>query len=132
MVFVAQQVERRVVVPEVAGSNPVDHPREEGPRMPRRDAQGRMIRPASPTPPEWDSATVESMVAWASFYLNRAAELAGYCMTDHLRDEGVIRDCHDIIGAVSAVRDVLQLLETRPDARVVDIPAPTDHAGTST
>ena len=32
MVIVAQLVERRIVVPEVAGSNPVFHPEDEKPR----------------------------------------------------------------------------------------------------
>lgn len=59
---------------------------------------------------EIDLTTFEGITAYAQFYVDRAANLAGMCMTDHLDDEGVVGDMHDVIGALGAVQTAFQLL----------------------
>ncbi len=81
--------------------------------MARRDANGRLVRPARPEVPKYDLSTVAGMTAMGQFWASQAANIAGFCMSDHLDDEGVIRDCHDIIGSLAAVQSAFQLLENR-------------------
>lgn len=85
--------------------------------MARRDAEGNLIRPPRRTPPEYDGQTLEGLLENARFWLDRAAELSGYCMSDNLDNRGVVRDCHDIIGALSAVQSAMNLIELRAKTR---------------
>lgn len=63
------------------------------------------------TPDVQDFSTVEGAVDVAQFYLHRVGNLAGMCMTDHLEDQdGVVKDMHDIIGALGAVQSALSLV----------------------
>lgn len=62
---------------------------------------------------EIDLTTTEGMLRYARFYLNVAANIAGMCMTDHLGDEALVRDMHDVIGALGALNDTLHLIENR-------------------
>ena len=62
---------------------------------------------------EPDLTTVEGITQWARFYLNVAGNISGMCMKDHLDDDGVVRDIHDILGALGAVKDALDLIDQR-------------------
>jgi hypothetical protein len=80
----------------------------------RRDAEGFAIRPPKVRQDfESDLNSVEGLVQYGLFYLHRAADTAGMCMTDHLGDERAVRDMHDIIGDLSSVMSTLQLIEAR-------------------
>ncbi len=81
--------------------------------MPRRDADGRLIRPARSVAPAPDNTSVQGIVRGGLFFTGEAANLAGFCMSDHLDDDWVVRDMHDIIGALGAAQSTLQLLENR-------------------
>lgn len=81
--------------------------------MPRRDAEGKLVRPPRADIPPMDSGNLDSIMNHTRFWLDRVAELAGYCMTDNLDNPGVIRDCHDIIGALSAASNGLSLAERK-------------------
>jgi hypothetical protein len=60
---------------------------------------------------------VAGLVRNGLFFTGEAANIAGFCMSDHLGDDHVIRDMHDIIGALGTVQSVLQLLEHRAVTR---------------
>jgi hypothetical protein len=93
--------------------------RKEVATMPKRDADGRAVRPTRPRQDfESDLTTVEGLVQYADFYLQRAANTAAFCMNDHLQDRHVIRDMHDIIGDLGSVRNTLQLMLTRAETKV--------------
>lgn len=86
--------------------------------MPKRDADGRLVRPARPRQDfDSDLTTVEGLVQYADFYLQRAANTAGFCMNDHLQDQHVTKDMHDIIGDLVAVRNAVQLMLTRAETK---------------
>lgn len=59
---------------------------------------------------EIDLTTADGILAYTAFYVGLVGNLAGMCMTDHLGDEGIVRDMHDVIGAVGAVNSGLALL----------------------
>ncbi len=81
--------------------------------MSRRDANGKLVRPPRPDVPAFDLTTVAGIVEMGRFWSGQAANIAGFCMSDHLDDEGVVRDCHDIIGNLGAIQSAFQLLEAR-------------------
>ncbi len=81
--------------------------------MARRDAYGKLVRPPRPDAPAFDLSAVAGIVAMGLFWSVQAANVTGFCMSDHLDDEGVIRDCHDIIGHLGAIQSAFQLLEAR-------------------
>jgi hypothetical protein len=86
--------------------------------VPKRDADGRAVRPPRPRQDfESNLDTVEGLVQYADFYLQRAANTAASCMIDHLQDEHVIKDMHDIIGDLGAVRNAVQLMLTRAETK---------------
>lgn len=91
--------------------------------MPKRDADGRLVRPPR-RERDFDSdlTTVEGLVQYADFYLQRAANTAAFCMNDHLQDEPLIRDMHDIIGALGSARNAVQLMLTRAETKAKDSP----------
>lgn len=61
---------------------------------------------------EIDLTNQAGIIEYTLFYLNRAANVAGMCMTDHLADDGVVHDMHAVIGALGAAMNAVQLLET--------------------
>lgn len=81
--------------------------------MPRRDAEGRLVRPARAVAPERDLSSVAGLVRGGLFYTGEAANTAGFCMSDHLGDDHLVRDMHDMIGALDVVQSILQLIEHR-------------------
>lgn len=91
--------------------------------MPRRTPDGKLVRPPRPPAPEPDYTTVPAMVATGLFYAGEAANTAGFCMSDYLDDEAIIRDMHNIIGALGTLQSVLQLIEHRSVTRAEAIAA---------
>lgn len=85
--------------------------------MARRDAAGRLVRPPRQAAPAADSRSVTGMVRSGLFFTGEAANTAGFCMSDNLDDDHVIRDMHDIIGALGTVQSILQLIENRTVTR---------------
>lgn len=93
--------------------------------MPKRDADGRLVRPPRPKQDfVSDFTTVEGLVRYADFYLQRAANTAAFCMNDHLDDEPLIRDMHDIIGDLASARNAVQLMLTRAETKASKAPLP--------
>jgi hypothetical protein len=66
---------------------------------------------------EVDTRTTAGLVRYGLFYADLAALVAGGCMTDHLRDERVVRDAHDIIAALGSVMTAFELLKSRAITR---------------
>lgn len=64
-------------------------------------------------PGKVDLGTLEGITSHARFYVHLAANIAGGCMTDHLDDQSAVRDMHDIIGALGAAANALELLAIR-------------------
>jgi hypothetical protein len=86
--------------------------------VPKRDADGRAVRPPRAVRTfDSDLTTVEGLVQYADFYLQRAANTAAFCMNDHLQDPQVIKDMHDIIGDLDSVRNAVQLMLTRAETK---------------
>jgi hypothetical protein len=85
--------------------------------LPRRDADGRLVRPPRQAAPAADRTSVAGLVRNGLFFTGEAANLAGFCMSDHLGDDHVIRDMHNIIGALSSVQSLFQLIEYRTVTR---------------
>lgn len=74
-------------------------------------------RPAPPALPEvHDFETVAGLVVELRVHAARIAHFASMAMTETVhtsRDEGLIRDMHDIIGSVGNLQSVASLLEHR-------------------
>lgn len=85
--------------------------------MARRTPDGKLVRPARRPVPTPDYTSVPAMVANGLFFTGEAANTAGFCMSDYLDDQAIIRDMHDIIGVLGAVQSVLQLIEHRSVTR---------------
>lgn len=87
--------------------------------MPKRDADGRLTRPPRRERNfDSDFNTVEGLVQYADFYLQRAANTAAFCMGDHPQDEPLLRDMHDIIGDLASVRNTVQLMLARTEMKL--------------
>ncbi len=79
--------------------------------MPRRTPDGKLIRPAREPVPETDYASVPSMVASALYFAGEVANTAGFCMSDYLDDQAIVRDMHDVMGNLGALQSLLQIIE---------------------
>lgn len=81
--------------------------------MARYDADGRRVRnvPVPDVNYDIDHRDAGQLLAQAHQQLHRIGHFASECMQDHLGDEGVIRDMHDIIGAVGHLQSNLHLVE---------------------
>jgi hypothetical protein len=80
--------------------------------MMRRDKDGNRMRAPRPTATYGGTELVE-LIRYGREVLADIAHLASECMQDHLDDEGVIKDMHDIIGCVGNQQTVFELLENR-------------------
>ncbi len=81
--------------------------------MVKRHPDGRIVRPPRERTPEFDLTTPDGVRAMGLFYLNRIAEITGFCMTDHLNDQTVIRDMHEINGDIGALVSTIHILHRR-------------------
>lgn len=86
--------------------------------MTRYDADGRRIRtvpvpPLTDFPDRDDPDYVTKLLARMTSEVHQVAHYASECMQDHLDDDSVIRDMHDIIGTVGNLQSGLSLLGRR-------------------
>lgn len=60
-----------------------------------------------------DFTKLDETLEFLKFYLNLAANIAGACMSDNVRNEDVVKDMHDLIGSLGAVQNAIQIIENR-------------------
>jgi hypothetical protein len=80
--------------------------------MMRRDMDGNRIRAPRPTVTYGGTDPAE-LIRYGREVLADIAHLASECMQDHLDDERVIKDMHDIIGCIGHLQSVFKLQEHR-------------------